>query len=239
MTVVDQAATFFNENFSLLILTVVGFAVGVLVYKHLISKDAYEFESLDVKVKDSLNDILRELGKGLDKTVRYRLDVLGVIDKDYWFRTVSESDKEDDSEQSKAKKWDCFNVRPKCQLKNPFPAAFWWLFDNIFNLGWFESIYVVPSDAVDRKDQIVISKEIDFAKVGGIYVPRTNDGLELVKDQATIKLYADTVERFSNLVDLMNFLDMKFSKDIKGMEKYYELEGQKWLGREDSAVESG
>lgn len=236
MTVVDQLAVAFENNFALIILSVAGFALGMFIYRKFLGKEGYKITPLSERVHDEIDDVVKSIGKHINTKLIYRLKTLGVVYKQYELTVKQQSDDDEDQESTR---WLAFIVRPQFKFYNPAPAAMWYLFDKMFNLGKFEKIYLIPSRYVDRFDQIKISKDCDFAKVGGIYVPRSKEGLEFAKDQATISLYDDTLERFSDMIELMNFLDMKFSRDIQSLEKYYELESKKWRDRENKVVESG
>lgn len=243
MAYVDQIFSFFNNNLMLIILGVGGLALGMYLYKHFLENEKFGGEDLEDRIKKPFYNILTTLGKSLNTEIRYRLKSLGVIDQDYYFSIVKRDsrDKKGEDLNNKNKiKWDAFNVRPKADS----PAGIinymlWLIFDKLAGLGWFENIFLVPTDNLSRKDQIIIDKDIDFTVMAGIFVPKDKRGKELIESQAFLTHYKDTLERFSNLIQFMNFLDTQFSKNIQSMEKSYQLEKEKWLGREDNVVESG
>lgn len=240
---IEKAFTFFNNNFLLIVLGIGGLALGMYIYKRFLEKEKFAGKDLEERIEEPFYELLENLGKTLNTEVRYRLKSLGVIDQDYFFKIVKENSRDkkgiDLGEKDKTK-WDAFNVRPKADSPTGIiQYGLWLLFDKLAGLGWFERIYLVPSENISRRDQIIIDKELDFTVMAGLFIPKDNRGKELIQAQAFLTNYADTLERFSNLVNFMNFLDRKFSKNIQAMEKSYELERKKWLGQENDVVESG
>lgn len=229
---VNTILQFLDKNFLVIALGVGGFALGIFIYRKFFEEEKYKQKDISERVRDSLKDIIITLGNGsIDSYVRYRLSILGKIRKGYEF-TVKNQEGDKDI-------WEAFIVRPYFKIYNPFSYLLWGLFDAIAGLGWFEDTFLIPSKFVQRKDQIEISKKVDFTKKAGVYTLRSDKGLKVIRSEAILTLFEDSLEKFSNLVDLINFLDLKFSQNIQNMEKEYELEGKRWGARETSTVESG
>lgn len=229
---VNQILQFLNNNFLVIALGIGGLALGMFIYRKFFEEEKYKGKDLEERVEESLKDIILTLGTNIQTKVRYRLNILGAFRKGYHFKI--KEDKGDEVEE-----WDAFITRPIFKIYNPFNFILWGIFDFIANLGWFESIYLVPSKYVERFDQIEINEDVDFKKIGGVYTVKGEKGMKVARGEAILSLFEDSLERFSNLVDFMNFLDMKFSQKIQDMEKEYELEGKKWADREAGVVESG
>lgn len=231
---INSILQFLDKNFLLIVLGVGGLALGMFIYRKFIEEEKYKQKDLSERVEESLKDVILTLGTNLDAYVRYRLSILGKFRKGYHFE-ITEKGKEEGEFES----WESFVVRPEFKVYNPFPFILWGILDFIAGLGWFEDTYLVPSKFVHRKDQIEISKKVDFHKIGGVYVIKNERGLKAIRGETILSLFEDSMEKFSNLVDLINFLDMKFSQNIQDMEKEYELEGKRWGAREKGAVEGG
>lgn len=226
-----------DQNFFLVVVSLGGFIAGIFIYRKFLEEEKYKGTDLKERVEESLKDVLLTLGKDLDSYVRYRLTSLGKLRKGYHF-TIQERLSGGEKEKKDAE-WDTFIVRPPFKIYNPFPYIAWGLFDFIIGFGWFEDVYLVPSKFISRFDQVEISKEVDFKKIGGVYTLRNERGLKAIQGEAILSLFEDSVEKFADLVDFINFLDLKFSQNIQHMEKEYELEGKKWGAREEGVVESG
>jgi len=252
---IDEVMALVDENFVAIILSLGGLVAGIWIYKHFLENEKFAGTDIEERVKDSLYDVLTSVGKSLNTVVRYRLDVLGVIDRAYHYSikprkvkekkkgkkaNVKDSEGKDMELFTDTKEWELFNVRPRANsLSGLINYLAWGLFDKIAGLGWFEKIFLVPSKLIERRDSIVVDKEVDFTKIAGLFVPRNSNGKEAVQVEAFISNYVDTLERFSNLVNYMNFLDREFSKSIQEMEKKYSLEREKWSKREEGVVENG
>jgi len=235
MTYADQLIQFLDKNAFVLVLGVGGLFAGMFLYRKFLEEEKFTGTDIEERVRDSLKDLVLTLGTNVQTAVRYRLNILGAFRKGYHFKIVEEGEKDEDKGES----WDAFVTRPRFKLFNPFNYIAWFIFDRIAGLGWFEDLFLVPSKYVERFDQIEINKEVDFRKLAGVYVIRDEKGTKVVQGEAVMSLLEDSLERFSNLVEFMNFLDVQFSQSIQNMKKEYELEDKKWSSRSRGAVESG
>lgn len=231
-TYLEQFSTFLNEPAGMIMLAGVGLIAGFLAYRYWYGGKEFEGPTLEERVHDNYLDVLRKIGDGIHTSLRHGYVSLGIIHR-HTTVTVNEpltdrDEAEDVAEERGGFEVDLFLVRPRGKWWNPFPVAAWFLLDYIAGFDFMQTIYAVPRKVVDRVDQIVIPRDLPMHPVGGIYVPRAAEGMEIAFEEAFLSLLEDTAERFSNSIELMNYLDTQFSQRLELMKREHEMEREGW-----------
>lgn len=231
-TYMQKLSAFLQEPAGMIMLAGIGLVGGIIFYKYWYKDEGFEGPKLTDRVHDNYLDVLRKIGDGIHTTLRHGYVPLGIIHRHTVIQVNEQFNKKreeaDEDDERGAFDVDLFLVRPRGKWWNPFPIMAWFLLDYIAGFDFMQTIYAVPREEVDSVDQVIIPRSLPMHPVGGIYVPRAKEGMEIAFEEAFLSLLEDTAERFSNTVELMNYLDTQFSQRLELMKREHEMEREGW-----------
>lgn len=232
---INEILTFFKSPLGLVTISLMGAVAGVFLYKKFGKPSGYEGTNFKERVHDSYIDIIRKLGKAVGIKLRYGFKPLGSVYREtsFYIKGVS-------TEKRKAKEKvevSAILTRPEFKPHFPFKFLFWGLTDFLLGMSCFSNLFIIPSKYINIADQVEIDKDLPLTKIGGVYVPRSEQGIDIAFEEAILGLMEDMGERFSNTIEFMNYLDMQFTKKNQLITHRAEEERKKWGAREKDAIE--
>lgn len=218
-----------------LVLAGAGVIIGMYFMKRYQNKLDFEGTTMDEVLHDDIYDLISKQGISVQKNLTKDLHTIGVVRKREKIEQNSSKMKEsgmyEDMEEDE--------VYYRCIVRKE-GLAWKILTSKLFKpiRSHFEDVYIIPAGWIkEDKDRINILQTAEFTKKGNIYVPMDQGAWNHVESLSIAKLHTDTLQRISNWVEYLNWLDRNVAREFHQMEKKSSLISQYRDQRERNAAE--
>lgn len=210
------------------ILVAVAFG-AILVYKDRYVEDEFDEVTIEERVKGNLQELARAFGKEPRKALTHGFDTLGKAEKALITNTAlkefdpgDREDVEEVSDEAEEESMCVFKVRPLFK-HDPGKWFGWFFLEDLTGIKEIHDIAVLKYDSVQIDSEIFIEPDVNFTKTAGVFVEKTDDGQAFVQETAFQDILTDSLTTFSNVVELMNLLNINYSMDMSKLEKEVEV----------------